>query len=266
MVTVGFLLGRASLVGDRGPVDRSMSSAKGKEISSLARGGDYAHAGEVEAVDLVFDEVGKDPNRRMLDVGCGRGGTAWYLYRGGYGLVQGLDADAVSIAYARSRYAPLDFRCHDALDCARQYRGTFEVIYLFNVLYLFAPPDQLRCLRQLRRLADQRSVLVLFDYTTWTPDGRTGSAYRSHWYPIETAGFPDMSTAAGWSIAEFVDYSSHFGKWYAAMLGKLHDRHDAIVEIADEAWFDAAKRIYESHLEGIESGRLGGGVYYLRPG
>jgi SAM-dependent methyltransferase len=265
MATSSSLPRRASLVGERTPVDRSMSSAKGKEISSLARGGDYAHAGEVEAVDLVFDEVDKNPNRRMLDVGCGRGGTAWYLYQRGYGRVHGLDADALSIAYARRRYAPLDFRCHDALDCARHYRGTFEVIYLFNVLYLFPPPDQLRCLRQLRRLADRQTLLVLFDYTTWTPDGQTGSAYQSHWHPVETAAFPDLSKVAGWSIAEFVDYSSHFGKWYAAMLGKLHDKYDEIVQIADEAWFDAAERIYESHLEGIESGRLGGGVYYLRP-
>jgi SAM-dependent methyltransferase len=243
-----------------------MSSAKGKEISSLARGGDYAHAGEVEAVDLVFDEVGKDPNRRMLDVGCGRGGTAWHLYQRGYGLVHGLDADAVSIAYARSRYAPLDFRCHDALDCAQHYRETFEVVYLFNVLYLFTPPDQLRCLQQLRRLTDERSLLVLFDYTARTPDGSTGSAYRSHWHPIDLAGFPAMSKAAGWSIAAFEDYSDRFGRWYAAMLDKLDDMYDAIVEIADEAWFDAAKRIYQSHLEGLESGRLGGGVYYLCTG
>jgi SAM-dependent methyltransferase len=241
-----------------------MSSAKGKEISSLARGGDYAHAGEVEAVDLVFEEVGKDPSRRMLDVGCGRGGTAWYLYQRGYGLVDGLDVDAVSIAYAQWRYAPLDFRCHDALDCARHYPGAFEIIYLFNVLYLLTPPDQLQCLRQLRRLADERSLLVLFDYTARTPDGSTGSAYRSRWHPIDLAGFPAMSKAAGWSIAEFVDYSSQFGRWYAAMLDKLHDKHDAIVEIADKAWFDAATRIYRSHLEGLQSGRLGGGVYYLR--
>ena len=248
----------------RASVDRSMSSAKGKEISSLARGGDYAHAGEVEAIDLVFAEVGKDPGRRMLDVGCGRGGTAWHLYRNGFGFVHGLDLDAASIAYARSRYAPLDFRCHDALRCARHYQQRFEVIYLFNVLYLFTRRDQLRCLRQLRRLAGRDGLLVLFDYTTWAPDGRTGSAYRYRWHPIDTAGFPAMGEAAGWRVAEFVDYTARFGKWYAAMLDKLQAKQEAIVALAGEAWFDAARRIYESHLQGIESGRLGGGVYYLR--
>jgi len=246
-------------------MDKSMSSAKGKEISSLARGGDFAHAGESEAIDLVFDYVGKDPSRRLLDVGCGRGGTAQHLYDHGYGFVHGFDTDAESITYARSTYLPLDFRCHDALRCSQHYEGPFEIIYLFNVLYLFAEQDQLRCLQQLRRLADERSLLVLFDYTARTPNGGTGSAYRTRWHPIDTAGLPEMSEAAGWSIEESVDYSDRFGTWYAALLEKVHEKHDAIVELAGEAWFDAAERIYESHLEGIESGRLGGGVYYLRP-
>jgi cyclopropane fatty-acyl-phospholipid synthase-like methyltransferase len=246
-------------------MDKSMSSAKGKEISSLARGGDFAHAGESEAIDLVFNDVGKDPSRRLLDVGCGRGGTAQYLYVHGYGFVHGLDTDEESIAYARSRYAPLDFRCQDALHCSDHYQETFSIIYMFNVLYLFPERDQLRCLQQLRRLADRQSLLVLFDYTTKTPNGTSRSAYRTHWHPIDTAGFPAISEAAGWSITESVDHSDRFHTWYAALLERLHEKHDAIVEIADETWFDAARRIYESHLEGIESGRLGGGVYYLRP-
>lgn len=248
-------------------MDKSMSSAKGKEISSLARGGDFAHAGETEAIALVFDHLGKDPSRRLLDVGCGRGGTAQYLYERRFGFVHGFDIDEASISYARSRYAPLEFRCLDARRCAGHYGGTFEIVYLLNVLYLFGQRDQLRCLQQLRRLADEQSLLVLFDYTAKTPNGGsgTGSVYRNRWHPIDLAGFPAMSEAAGWSIAEFADYSDHFRRWYAAMLEKLHARHDAIVEIADEEWFEAARRIYQSHLDGIESGLLGGGVYYLRP-
>jgi SAM-dependent methyltransferase len=246
-------------------VDKSMSSAKGKEISSLARGGDFAHAGESDAIDLVFGYVGKDPGRRLLDVGCGRGGTAQYLYENGYGLVHGFDTDEISIAYARSTYPSLDFRCHDALRCAQHYDGTFEVIYLLNVLYLFTRPNQLRCLQELRELADERSVLVLFDYTAKTPNGRTGSVYRAHWHPVDRVSFPAMSEAGGWGVVEFVDYSDRFAGWYTALLQRLYQKHDEIVEIADEEWFDAARRIYESHLHGIESGRLGGGVYYLRP-
>ena len=241
-----------------------MSSAKGKEISSLARGGDFAHAGEAEAVALVFDPLGKDPSRRLLDVGCGRGGTAQYLYERGFGFVHGFDTDETSIAYAKSRYASLEFRCLDALRCARHYDGAFQIIYLFNVLYLFERRDQLRCLQQLRRLADERSLLVLFDYTARTRNGGEGSVYQNSWHPIDLASFPGTAEAAGWRVAEFADYSNRFGTWYAAMLEKLHANHDAIVKIADEEWFDAARRIYQSHLDGIESGRLGGGVYYLR--
>ncbi len=51
-----------------------MNSPMGKQILALIRDGDYAHAGEEEAIELTLKNVSKDPGRRVLDVGCGRGG------------------------------------------------------------------------------------------------------------------------------------------------------------------------------------------------
>ena len=43
------------------------------QILSLVREGDYAHPGEEEAILLTLDPLKKDPNRVVLDVGCGLG-------------------------------------------------------------------------------------------------------------------------------------------------------------------------------------------------
>jgi 2-polyprenyl-3-methyl-5-hydroxy-6-metoxy-1,4-benzoquinol methylase len=56
--------------------ERSMSSAQGKALLALARGGDFAHPGEIDSVVSVLSRLPNDPLRSILDVGCGRGGTA----------------------------------------------------------------------------------------------------------------------------------------------------------------------------------------------
>lgn len=61
----------------------SMNSYLGQRILALVREGDYAHAGEEEAIELSMSGVGKDARRVILDAGCGRGGTADYLHKNG---------------------------------------------------------------------------------------------------------------------------------------------------------------------------------------
>ena len=60
-----------------------MNSYLGKEILSIIRDGNYAHPGEEEAIELTFQDIPKNSHRQMLDVGCGRGGTAHVTIQGG---------------------------------------------------------------------------------------------------------------------------------------------------------------------------------------
>ena len=52
----------------------NMNSFEGKRILALIRDGDYAHAGEEEAIECALGSIPKDSRDWMLDVGCGRGG------------------------------------------------------------------------------------------------------------------------------------------------------------------------------------------------
>ena len=54
----------------------AMNSFQGKQALALIRGGDYAHAGEEEAIELTLSSVEKNSATQILDAGCGRGGTA----------------------------------------------------------------------------------------------------------------------------------------------------------------------------------------------
>jgi hypothetical protein len=82
---------------------RQMNSFAGKRLLALVRGGDYAHAGEEEAIELAFRAAPKSPLLSILDVGCGRGGTVAFVRRNGWGqIAAGIDREGDTIAYARA--------------------------------------------------------------------------------------------------------------------------------------------------------------------
>src|SRR5260370_40181795 len=149
----------------------NMNSFEGKRILAQVREGDYAHAGEEEAIERSFRSIPKNSEQRMLDVGCGRGGSAEYLRRHGWGHVEGIDRDSDSIDYARATYPEIGFHVCDVLDVPRTVTRTFDVIYMLNPFYPFDPhPEPLTALR---KTAKPSAQLVIFDYTVGANAGDT---------------------------------------------------------------------------------------------
>ena len=108
------------------PSPMNMNSFEGKRILALIREGDYAHAGEEEAIERSFRSIPKNGDSWLLDVGCGRGGSAEYLRRHGWGHVEGIDRDAESIEYARTTYPEIGFHVCDVLDVPRTVTRKFR--------------------------------------------------------------------------------------------------------------------------------------------
>ena len=153
--------------------DMHLTSALNKEIMSEIREGDYQHPGEEEAIELVFKGIAQHPDQLLLDVGCGRGGTASYLQNKGWGKVIGLDLNIEIIEFAKKKYEkegeafPRFLAC-DATDVASCFSDIFspkvkpDVIYLFNSFFLF--DDHVKALKALRAIAHKNTKLIVFDY------------------------------------------------------------------------------------------------------
>src|SRR5271155_6058680 len=107
----------------------NMNSFEGKRILALIRDGDYAHAGEEEAIERPLRSIPKTGGACLLDGGCGRGGSAEYLRRRGWGHVEGIDRDNESIEYARATYPEVNFHVCDVLDIPRTVTRSFNIIY-----------------------------------------------------------------------------------------------------------------------------------------
>lgn len=238
----------------------NMNSPMGKEILALVRKADYAHAGEEEAIEIVFKDMPRNPGRLLLDVGCGRGGTAHYLQEKGFGKVTGIDIEPVSIEYARRKYPDVEFATGDCLELAQCLCGKFDIIYLFNVFYAF--PGHLRALKQLRLLSRENGQLIIFDYLLKSAS-KNNFPFKD-WNPLDLSIAQELFSSAGWRISETKDLSDLYKKWYKDLVSRIEARSKEITVLAGKEWFDFVRSFYGGIVEAIEGNLLGGAVIYAQ--
>lgn len=243
----------------------AMNSYLGKQILALVRDGDFAHAGEEEAIDRAMAPVPQERGRRILDAGCGRGGTAAYLQSHGWGRATGIDIEPQSIAYARETYPEVTFACCDVCEVAAHVPGEFDVITLFNVLY--ALPDQRRALRALASRAKARGRLVLFDYVDL-------GGYRGA--PLMDAGVPFIPNPplmadldrllddCGWRLQSLDDLTGDYARWYEALIARIEAKRQGIETLGGTNAYEHVLDRYSGLLATIEEGRLGGAAIYAQ--
>lgn len=239
-------------------------SAPGKRLLAMARSGDYAHAGEEEAIALALAPLAPDPNRRVLDLGCGLGGTADYMRRRGLGRIEGCDIDADGIAHARAMYPLVPFRVVDATALHDAYPAdSFDLITLFNVYY--GLPNQGRALVGIRRILAPGGTAVIFDYTSdgetpYTAELNAGRPFR----PIRLAEFKAEAESCGLTISQQLDLTDRYDAWYAAFVAKIVAARPAIVAEFGEPRYEEALDFYSRMHREIVEHRLGGVLLYLK--
>jgi len=239
----------------------NMNSFEGKRILALVREGDYAHAGEEEAIERSFRSIPKNPEQWLLDVGCGRGGSAEYLRRNGWGHVEGIDRDGDSMEYARTTYPEIGFHICDVLDVSRTVTRTFDVIYMLNAFYAF---DRRReALAELRKVAKPAAQLVIFDYTVG-PKSPAAQAPALMPHAIRLTEIAAMLGEAGWEPGAIEDLSAEYTRWYATFVERIQLKRAEIEKIGSADWYNFVFSMYSGLHGEIASGGLGGAIVHAR--
>jgi ubiquinone/menaquinone biosynthesis C-methylase UbiE len=238
----------------------NMNSFEGKRILALVREGDYAHAGEEEAIGRAFRSIPKNPENWVLDVGCGRGGSAEYLGRHGWGHVEGIDRDGDSIEYARATYPEIGFHVCNVLDIARTVTRTFDVIYMLNAFYAF--DRQREALAELRTVAKPSARLVIFDYTVGANAGNTPNPMMPH--AIRLSEIAAMLRDAGWQPGAVEDLNAEYARWYAEFVERIQLKRTEIEKISDPDWYNFVLSMYSGLHGAIAQGGLGGAIIHAR--
>lgn len=240
-----------------------MNSFTGKQLLALIRESDYAHAGEEEAIELALRSYPRRADRLLLDVGCGRGGTANYVQTHGWGRVTGIDVEAESIEHARRVYPASEFLACDVVQSVAALARKFDLIYLFNSFYAFA--DQPRALAELGQLARPSGCLTLFDYTDHggyhdNPLLCDGQPFLPR--PIDLSAIGVMLRQAGWELRAAEDLTAAYDRWYDALIQRMDARRAAIISSMGDEGFAFVRAQYMGLLSAIRAGRLGGALVH----
>lgn len=236
-----------------------MNTPLGKQTLALARGADYAHPGEEEAIVIAFKDVLPDSQRRILDAGCGPGGTADCVQQKGYGIVTGIDIDDTTLQKAAQKYPRCSFLNCDVEDVPDYFGQEFGLVYMFTSFYAFA--DQQKALTALRTVSVRGASLLLFDYCLGESPRGIQSIRREEagrFNPVDRNGIAGMMECSGWKLSRFDDLSEKFQVWYDNLIQSVQKHKTEICNLGGEEWFQFVISFYSNMLKAISEGDLGG--------
>jgi SAM-dependent methyltransferase len=235
-----------------------MNSFEGMRVLSLVRDGDYAHAGEEEAIELAMRPVKKVTDRIIVDAGCGRGGTANYLQEKGWGKVVGFDIEPASIAAARKNYPAVEFHVCDVCDVDETIGVKADIVCLFNVYYCL--PHQTKALRALRQVSKNGTQLVIFDHVdrgSYDPHALMDAGRPFLPNPPLVSEFPEVLEGTGWKIDQVEEVHDSYVDWYTTLVSRIEAKRSEIVAVAGAAGYDHVLSLYRGLLEAALGCSLG---------
>jgi ubiquinone/menaquinone biosynthesis C-methylase UbiE len=240
-----------------------MNSPEGKQILALVRKGDFAHPGEEQAIDICFSSLQRDPSREVIDIGCGRGGTAEYVRQRGWGNVTGVDIDAESILYATTKYPQIRFVVGDVTTIGSMWRSHFDLAYLLNTFYAFT--EQKRALNELSLVARTNSRLMIFDYLDISGSFRKEAGDRlPHWSPIRIELLKSDLKNSGWNFITHENITERYYYWYHELCSHIEKYENQIISDHGRTWFDYVHSFYNYVLSLIEREVLGGTIIWAQ--
>jgi len=231
------------------------------------RGGDYAHAGDEEAIDLVISKVVEISPQALqgpcLDVGSGFGGTADYLYRLQFSPIFGIDLDEAAVRYAQEHYQQIPFAKGNANQVTEFFDPDyFAFLYLFNVLY--AVEDKPSLLATLSEVAKPGAILAIFDYTTTQTALQLLDLAGKPMYPIVISEIKTALKSTGWELIEITDLSQNFLSWYQILLQKLEAESSFLSLRFSESSLTKVRMTFHTIENWLSSSLLGGVVIYAK--
>lgn len=236
-----------------------------KRCLSKARGGDYVHPGEEEAIDIVMQKFSKDSTRKILDVGCGLGGTAQYIKNHGFGTPVCIDREDDCIEYVNESYPELETHVCDVMDLKKIFQPEqFDLAYLFSSFYAF--PDQQNSLKVIADLVKNKGELFIFDYATKSE--YTGphlfSKDRNGFTPLRLDNIGQLLGNAGWHLEKIVDMSVDYIRWYEKLITNLENKKHTLISEIGQDTFDTINRNFNNLLTYLHSGEILGCTLYAK--
>ncbi len=239
-----------------------------RKLLAEVRGGDYAHAGDEEAVFYIAKKVrGFSPeiqNGFYLDVGSGFGGTGHDMYQMGFKKAWGIDIDASAIKYSQEHYPNLQAIVGDAQKLSHYFKPAFfSFLSLFNVFY--AIEDKKTVIEELSKVAKPGAILVIYDYVSYDESFFLQDLAGRPMKPMIISSLQKDLHESGWEVLEVEDFSEKYVFWYEEFLQKLSSQEEEL--LAKKFSEEDKKRVektFRTLLSFMHQKSLGGAAVYAR--
>ena len=149
---------------------KTYDAALNRGISISGESKEYFARTRIEWVSLRLRQHACQP-RRVLDYGCGTGGSApELLHRLAAASVTGVDVSGESVELARQHYAGRDVQFH-TLD-ERQPAGEYDLAYCNGVFHHIEPAHRGRALAYINRALSAGGYFAFWENNPWNPGTR----------------------------------------------------------------------------------------------
>lgn len=238
----------------------------GKHLLAYIREVNYAHPGEEVAILEVMNYFAKNKQQKIIDAGCGLGGTADFIQKKGWGAVSGFDVENTSIEYAKKTYPDEDFYTSDVEGIEKLFQNEFDILCLFTSFYAFR--NQESSLLSLNKIARDGAYLAIFDYLDLC-ENKVNPLFRDSdnanpFIPIKLDHLEKMFNKTGWQMEKSIDISNKFIIWYEQLVSKIKTKKDGIIENFGEDAYKKAYNRYKQILDTVHSKEIGGIIVYAK--
>lgn len=252
--------------------------------------GDYLHAGEEEALELIYKDLQRillkekkysnhhvkntsaeqkiehyNDKLKILDLGCGLGSTADYFHKKGLGEITGIDIDSKAIEYAKNTYPNNQFLVADATNIEfYDSKTSYDIIYIINAFYAFN--NQKEIIQALSKIAKPGTIVAIFDYSHINvnkPHGLKDLASKPM-HPIIINDLQSWLKESNWGIIETKVLSKEFNYWYKSLLNKLEVQKSSLIKEYSQETFDNVNDTFKSITKLFDENVLGGVVIYAK--
>ena len=245
-------------------------SDAGTLIMEMIYGDEFLSPGAQLKSKALAERAGIASGSRVLDVGCGLGGSA-FLLATQYGCqVSGVDLmpstvrEAKRRAVAKRLESKVSFVCADAV-CVPYTSGHFDVVWGQDAWCHVE--DKAALLQEMERVLVTGGQIVFSDWLLRDPQDPNAAQM------LEVTASPTMATsesyqnmlqAKGFAVDVAQDTSDQLVEFYDDVIQRLHQSEENIVSTFNRKVFDIVLNKQQFVYDAAKSGLLGSGVFVAR--
>ncbi|CAM3702403.1 methyltransferase domain-containing protein [Parendozoicomonas haliclonae] len=256
----------ASVADSQAFLDENQYTLNGIQRYEYIFGEDFCSIGGLDTTRDLTAQLNLEPGDRVLDVGSGMGGSAFYMAREYGAIVEGVDLSRNMVTSARNkaeqRNLSVSFNILDVTD-ADFPANSFDVIYSRDVIMHIE--DKAALYKKLFKWLKPGGQLLVSDYCTgdgsWTDEFRDYVAAR-HYHLLTVEDYETMLQNVGFTQVRAENRTDIFEQSLTKELARIQDNKGEFLSLFTSKDYEDLTQGWQIKLERNRNGLQHWGVFH----